>query len=88
MKGGSTGLPFLLNCYPVQQESGPTCLEQYKHSLEWIPVEKRKDIVVVSDAYYMDDASRQWLRAPGFMYLAAINPDTFSRGMATTKTES
>jgi hypothetical protein len=61
----------------VQQESGPTCLEQYKHSLEWIPVEKRKDIVVVSDAYYMDDASRQWLRAPGFMYLAAINPTRF-----------
>jgi hypothetical protein len=77
MKGAATGLPFLLNCYPVQQESGPTCLELFQACLSWIPEGKRKDIVVVSDAYYMDDASRTWLRAAGFMYLAAINPTRF-----------
>jgi hypothetical protein len=77
MKGATTGLPFLLNCYPVQQASGPTCLELFQSCLEWIPIEMRKNIVVVSDAYYMDNASRIWLRASGFMYMASINPTRF-----------
>jgi len=33
--------------------------------------------VVVTDAYYMDDASRLWLRGEGFKYLAAINSSRF-----------
>jgi hypothetical protein len=77
VKGATTGLPFLVNCYPVQQPEGPTCLELYKACLDWIPLEKRKDIVVVTDAYYMDNASRLWLRSSGFMYLASINPTRF-----------
>ncbi len=76
MKGAATGLPFLLNCYPMQQESGPTYLELFQACLSWIPEGKGKDIVV-SDTYYMDDASATLLRASGFMHLAAINPTSF-----------
>jgi hypothetical protein len=34
--------------------------------------------VIVSDAYYMDNASRAWFRNSGSMYLAAINPTRFN----------
>lgn len=77
IKGKYTGLPFLLNSCPIQQKSGPTMLELYQASLERIPQAERKRIVVVTDAYYMDDRSRTWLREAGFMYLAAINPTRF-----------
>jgi hypothetical protein len=78
MKGPITGLPFLINATPVQQEQGPTMVEFYQSSFDWIAEADRKNIVVISDAYYMDDASRRWLRAHGFKYLVAINPKRFA----------
>lgn len=78
MKGPNTGMPFLINAIPVQQEAGPTMLEFYQGSLAWLDVDQRKKVVVVSDAYYMDNASRLWLRSSGFKYLCAINPVRFA----------
>ena len=36
IKGKYTGLPYLLNCKPVQQNSGPKMVELYQSSLEQI----------------------------------------------------
>jgi hypothetical protein len=77
IKGRKTGLPYLVNAFPVQQNSGPTMLEFYQHALNEIPAERRPSIVVVSDAYYLDDQSRTWLRDSGFKYLMAVNPTPF-----------
>jgi len=35
-------------------------------------------MVVVSDGFYIDEASRQWLRHNNFMYLAKVNPTRFA----------
>jgi len=77
IKGKYTGLPYLLNAYPVQQNEGPTMLEFYQHALKDVPARNRRSIVVVSDAYYLDDRSRTCLREQGFMYLMAVNPTRF-----------
>jgi hypothetical protein len=72
----NTRLPFLVHSIPVQTKEGPTMVEMFQNSLEWVAEEQRSKTVVVSDAYYMDDATRLWLRDSGLMYLAAINPTT------------
>ena len=77
MKGPHTGLPYLIAAFPIQQHQGPSMLEMYQTSLSWIARQDRKNVVVVTDAYYMDDASRKWLRDNDFKYLAAINPTRF-----------
>jgi hypothetical protein len=77
IKGRFSGLPYLLSAYPVQQNEGPTMLEFYQHSLRDVPASQRASVVVVSDAYYLDDRSRRWLRDSGFMYLMAVNPTRF-----------
>jgi hypothetical protein len=77
VKAPKTGLPYLVNCFPVQQKEGPSMLDFYKIGLDWVAAADRPNTVVVTDAYYMDDASRNWLRSEGFMYLAAINPTRF-----------
>lgn len=76
-KEEKTGMPFLLHAIPVQQSEGPTMLEFYKECLKNIPRVQRQQLVVITDAYYMDDASRTWLHQKGFKYLAAINPRRF-----------
>ncbi len=78
IKGKYTGMPYLINAFPVQQKSGPTMLGFYEHALQGISVDDKKNTVVVSDAYYMDDACRRYLRSNKGMYLAAINPTRFS----------
>jgi hypothetical protein len=77
MKAPKSGLPFLVNAIPVQQAEGPTMLEFYQNSLGWMDDEQKKKVVIVSDAYYMDDASRRWLRANHFKYLVSVNPQRF-----------
>lgn len=78
MKAPLSGLPFLVNATPVQQAEGPSMLEFYQKSFGWMSEDQKKSIVIVSDAYYMDNASRTWLRDNGFKYLAAINPTRFA----------
>jgi hypothetical protein len=85
VKGPSTGLPFLVNCFPVQQKSGPTMLDFYKVGLDWVSAADRGKTVVVTDSYYMDGSSRTWLRDQGSMYLAAINPTRFKEVWAPLK---
>jgi hypothetical protein len=58
IKGSFTGLPYLVNAFPVQQNEGPTMLDFYQHTLRDVPERKRHYVVVVSDAYYLDDKSR------------------------------
>jgi len=77
VKGRATGLPYLLNCIPIQEKEGPAMVEIFKQALERIGEDDRKRVVVVADAYYLDDRSRTWLREGGFKYLMAINPTRF-----------
>lgn len=77
IKGKFTGWPYLLNAFPVQQNEGPTMLDFYQHALQDVPEGKRASLVIVSDAYYLDDKSRCWLLDSGFKYLMAVNPTRF-----------
>lgn len=52
-------------------------LEFYQSSLEWLSPVDKNQVVVVSDAYYIDDQSRTWLRESGFKYLVAVNQQRF-----------
>jgi hypothetical protein len=88
MKGPTTGLPYLINAYPVQEIHGPSMKSMYQCSLDWIPQVRRREVVVVSDAYYLDDASRTWLRDSEFLYFAAINPTRFREVWQPPKIES
>lgn len=83
--GAMTGLPYLLSAFPVQQKTGPTMLEFFQKSLQHVPSSQRKSTVIVADAYYLDDASRTWLREQGFMYLMAVNPTRFAEVWALLK---
>ncbi len=78
LKGKFTGLPFLRNSVPVQTTPVPTSLEFFQTCLSGVGVQQRQNTVVVSDACYLDDVSRNWLRSSGFMYIAAVNPTRFS----------
>jgi len=77
IKGAATGLPILWSSYPVQQNTGPTMVKFYQEALKTVPIATRHDLVVVSDAYYLDDRSRTWLRDSKYKYLAAVNPTRF-----------
>ena len=78
LKGSSTQLPFLLNSYPVQQHDGPTMLEFFQAALGHLNEEEKQEVVVIADAYYIDEASRKWLRENGIKYLLAVNPTRFA----------
>ncbi|KAL6079929.1 hypothetical protein QOT17_000321 [Balamuthia mandrillaris] len=74
----TTDLPFLLNAYPVQQKEGPTMLQFFQHGLKDFPAFTKTSIVVVADAYYIDDSSWTWLQEQGYMYLLSVNPTHFT----------
>ena len=38
-----------------------------------VPASQRSKFVICSDRYYLDDASRTFLRKNGMMYLCAVN---------------
>lgn len=78
IKAPSTQLPFLLNCYPVQQTKGPTMLEFFQSAVGNLDTEMVKKVVIIADAYYIDAASRDWLRDSNFKYLLSVNPKRFA----------
>jgi hypothetical protein len=86
MKSPKSGLPFLINAVPVQQENGPTMLELHQQSLGWMTPEQKSQ-VVCSDAYYLDTASRVWLRENGIKYLCSVNPVRFSEVWSMLKSK-
>ena len=79
MKAPFSGLPFLVNATPVQQEEGPSMVEFYQKSFDWMAEDQKKSIVIVSDAYYIDDALWTWLCNNGFKYLVAVNLTRFAK---------
>ena len=78
LRAASTQLPYLLNCYPVQQHGGPTMLEFFQSALGHLNAEEKREVVVIADAYYIDEASRKWLRENDIKYLLSVNPTRFA----------
>jgi len=73
IKGAVTGLPILWSSYLIQQKTGLTMVEFYKEAIETVAPATSHDLVVVSDAYYLNDRSQTWLRDSNYKYLAAVN---------------
>ena len=77
IKAPSTQLLFLLNCYPVQQHQGLKMLEFFQEALSHLDPTQLAETIIIADSYYVDDASRIWLRDQGCKYLFSVNPTRF-----------